>query len=93
MRTRYPVTQKLLEAETVMIAAKNIANHWYSQVAGIALIALGIAGLSVPAPTSALHSLENKALHQLAPVVGKTEIGRQILAVYVARDIECHGSL
>jgi hypothetical protein len=77
----------------VMIAAKNIANRWYSQVAGIALIALGIAGLSVPAPTAGLHRLEDKAIRQLAPVVGKTEIGRQILAVYVVRDVECHRSL
>jgi hypothetical protein len=83
----------LLEAEMVMIAAKNIANRWYSQVAGIALIALGIAGLSVPPPTVALHGLEEKAVRRLAPVVSKSEIGRQILAVFVARDVECHGSL
>lgn len=76
-----------------MIAARNIANRWYSQVAGIALIAFGITGFSLPAPTAALHSLEDKAIHQLAPVVGKTEIGRQILAVYVARNVECHRSL
>jgi hypothetical protein len=83
----------LLEAEKVMIAARNIGNRWYSQVAGIALIAFGIAGLSLPAPTSALHRLEDKAVQQLAPVVAKSEIGRQILAVYVARDVECHRSL
>jgi hypothetical protein len=83
----------LLEAEMVMIAAKNIANRWYSQVAGIALIAVGIVGLSVPAPTAALHGLEERAVRRLAPVVRKTEIGRQILAVYVARDVECHRSL
>jgi len=76
-----------------MIAAKNVANRWYSQVAGLALIAFGITGLSLPAPTVALHSLEDKAIHKLAPVVGKTEIGRQFLAVYVARDIECHRTL
>jgi hypothetical protein len=76
-----------------MIAAKNIANRWYSQVAGLALIAFGIAGLSLPAPSVAFHSLEDKAVQKLAPVVGKTEIGRQLLAVYVARDIECHRSL
>lgn len=76
-----------------MIAAKNIANRWYSQVAGIALIAFGIAGLSLPAPSVAFHSLEDKAVQQLAPVVRKSEIGRQLLAVYVARDTECHRSL
>jgi hypothetical protein len=76
-----------------MIAAKNIANCWFSQVAGIALIAFGIAGLSLPAPTDAFHALEDKAVQQLMPVVGKTEIGRQFLAIYEARDTECHRSL
>ncbi len=76
-----------------MIAAKNIANRWYGQVAGVALIALGIAGLSVPAPTLGLRCLEDKAIHHLAPVMNKSELGRQILAVYVARDAECHRSL
>jgi hypothetical protein len=76
-----------------MIAAKNIANRWYSQLAGLALIAFGIVGLSLPAPTVALHSLEDKAVRRIAPVAAKTEIGRQLLAVYVARDVECHRSL
>jgi len=76
-----------------MKAAKTIANRWYSQVAGVALIALGIAGLSVPAPTAALHGLEDKAIQQLAPVVSKTELGKQMLAIYAARDNECHRSL
>ena len=76
-----------------MIAAKNIASRWYSQIAGIALIALGIAGLSVPAPTEALHCLEDKAVQRLAPVMQNTELGRHILAVYAANDAECHRSL
>jgi hypothetical protein len=76
-----------------MIAAKNIANRWYSQVAGLALIALGITGLSLPAPTAALRVLEDKAVRQLAPVAAKSEIGRELLAVYVARNVECHRSL
>jgi len=76
-----------------MSAAKNIANRWYSQFAGIALLAFGIAGLSLPAPSVALHSLEDRAVQHLVPVVSKSEIGRQFLAVYVARDIECHRSL
>jgi hypothetical protein len=76
-----------------MTAAKKIANRWYSQVAGIALIALGITGLSLPAPTSALHCFEDKAVRELRPVAQKTEIGRQLLAVYIARDVECHRSL
>ena len=49
-----------------MIAAKNVANRWYSQVAGLALIAFGITGLSLPAPTVALPSLEDKAILKLA---------------------------
>ncbi len=76
-----------------MIAAKNIASHWYSQVAGVALIALGITGLSVPAPTTALHGLEDKAVRELAPIVSKSEIGRQMLEIYAERDAECHRSL
>jgi hypothetical protein len=76
-----------------MIAAKKIANRWYSQVAGIALIALGLAGFSVPAPDAVLHSLEDKAVQRLAPIVQKSAVGRQIVSAYVARDAECHRSL
>jgi len=76
-----------------MKAARNIADRWYSQVAGVALIALGIAGLSVPAPTAALHGLEDEAIRQLAPMVSKTELGKQMLAIYAERDNECHRSL
>ena len=76
-----------------MTAAPKIASRWYSQVAGVALIAMGITGLSLPAPTTALHGLEDKAIQQLAPVVSKTEVGKQMLAIYAARDSECHRSL
>ena len=76
-----------------MRSAKNIASRWYSQVAGVALIAMGITGLSLPAPTTALHGLEDKAIQQLAPMVSKTEVGKQMLAIYAARDSECHRSL
>jgi len=76
-----------------MKSAKNIASRWYSQVAGVALIAMGITGLSLPAPTTALHGLEDKAIQQLAPMVSKTEVGKQMLAIYAARDSECHRSL
>ena len=76
-----------------MKSAKNIASRWYSQVAGVALIAMGITGLSLPAPTTALHGLEDKAIQQLAPVVSKTEVGKQMLAICAARDSECHRSL
>lgn len=76
-----------------MKSARNIAHRWYSQVAGIALIAMGITGLSVPAPTAALHGLEDKAIRELAPVVSKSEIGRQMLEIYAAHDDECHRSL
>ena len=79
--------------ETAMIAAKNISNRWFSQVAGIALIALGIAGLSVPAPTAALHCLEDEAVQRLAPIVQKSELGRHIIEAYAAGDAECHRSL
>jgi hypothetical protein len=76
-----------------MIAAKNIANRWYGKVAGIALVGLGIVLTSVPAPTGALHSLEDKAVHQLAPLMGRSEVGRQFLTMYEQRDNECHRSL
>ncbi len=76
-----------------MNSAKNIANRWFSQVAGVALIAMGITGLSVPAPTTALRGLEDKAIRQLAPVVAKTDIGKQMLALYNAHDSQCHQSL
>jgi hypothetical protein len=77
-----------------MIAAKNIANRWYGKLAGVALIAFGIGFTSVPAPTSALlHCLEDKAVYEIAPLMGKTEIGKQFLAVYVASDSECHRTL
>lgn len=76
-----------------MIAAKQIANRWYSQVAGIALIAVGITGFSLPAPTTALHCLGDKAVKQAATMIGKTELGRELIAIYTASDIECHRSL
>jgi hypothetical protein len=76
-----------------MIAARQIANRWYGKMAGIALIAFGIAITSVPAPTGAIHSLEDKAVYQLAPIISNTEIGRQLVAVYVARDTQCHREL
>lgn len=76
-----------------MIAAKYIASRWYGKLAGVALIAFGITATSLPAPTGALHCVEDQAVNQLAPFMGKTEIGKQILAVYVARDTECHRTL
>lgn len=76
-----------------MSAARNIANRWYGQVAGVALIAMGIAGLSLPAPTTALRGLEDRAIRQLKPVVAKTEVGKQMLAIYAARESECRSSL
>jgi hypothetical protein len=81
----------LLEAEKHMIAAKQIANRWYGQVAGVALVALGIALSSVPAPTGALHRMEDKAVQKLTPMMGNT--GKQMLAMYAARDTECHRQL
>ncbi len=74
-----------------MIAAKQIANRWYGQVAGVALVALGIALSSVPAPTGALQRLESSAIHKIAPMMGNT--GKQVLAMFVTRDSDCHRSL
>jgi len=74
-----------------MIVAKQIANRWYGQVAGVALVALGIVLSSVPAPTGALHRLEDKAVQKLVPIVGNS--GKQVLAMYAARDAECHRQL
>ncbi len=76
-----------------MTTAKHIADRWYGKVIGIALIAFGIGFTSVPAPTGALHGLEDKAMHRLAPMMGKSEIGKQILAIYVERDAQCHSAI
>ena len=76
-----------------MSTAKNIANRWYSQMAGTALIVFALIGLSVPAPTIALHSLEDKAIQQLMPLISQSSIGKQMLEMYVAHDKQCHRSL
>ena len=67
-----------------MIAARQIANRWYSQVAGVALVALGIMWTSVPAPTGMLCCLGGKAIQ----AVQKTEVGRELINMYAQRPIE-----
>jgi len=76
-----------------MISTKNIANRWLNQVAGVVLVGTGIVALSAPAPKVSLHCLEDAAIHRLAPIVRKTEVGRQFLAVYLERDAACHRSI
>lgn len=61
-----------------MIAAKQIANRWYGQLAGIAIVGLGIALSAVPAPTCALCSIGAKALH----AASQTQVGRELANFY-----------
>jgi hypothetical protein len=83
----------LLEAETEMIAAKQIANRWYGKVAGVMSIALMITITSAPSPKATLHGLEDRAVQKLTPVMKRSEVGRQVLAVFVEREKECHRAL
>jgi len=70
-----------------------IANRWLHQVAGVMLAGIGIVALSQPAPTMSLHCLEDAAVCRLTPIVSKTEVGRQVLAVYFKHDTECHRTI
>lgn len=76
-----------------MQVEKIINNRWLNQVAGVVLVGMGIIGLSQPMPATSLRCLESVAVHRLAPIVRKTEVGRQFLAVYVGRDTECHRTI
>jgi len=74
--------------------ARNVmTNRWLNQMAGVMLAGFGIIALSQPAPTMSLHCLEDAAVCRLAPIVRKTEVGRQLLSVYVERDTECHRTI
>lgn len=76
-----------------MEARKLLANRWLNQMAGVMLAGAGIIALSQPAPTMSLHCLEDAAVCRLGPIVRKTEVGRQLLSVYVERDLECHRTI
>ncbi len=73
-----------------MTVQKLIANRWLNQVAGVVLAGMGIVGLSQPTPRMSLHCMEDAAMHRLAPIMKRTEVGRQFLAVYLERDATCH---
>jgi hypothetical protein len=75
------------------IAGKMAVNRWVNQVSGVVLVGVGIVGLAQPAPKLSLHSLESAAFHRLAPIVGKTEVGRQVLAMYCGSDTSCSRTL
>jgi hypothetical protein len=70
-----------------------IANRWLNQVAGIVLVGMGIVGVSQPTPKMSLRCVEVAAMHRLAPVMKKSEVGRQLLAVYVGRDTACRRTI
>ncbi len=76
-----------------MSAKQVISSRWMHQVAGVVLAAVGIIGLSQPKPKMSLHCLEDAAVHRLAPIMKKSEVGRQVLAVYLERDAECHRTI
>lgn len=76
-----------------MTVQKMIANRWLSQVAGVVLVGVGIVGISQPTPRISLHCMEDGAIHRLTPIMKRTEVGRQVLAVYVERDAERHRTI
>lgn len=61
-----------------MIAARQIANRWYGQVAAIAIVGFAIAFSAVPAPTCALCSIGTKALH----AAKQTQVGKGFMNLY-----------
>ncbi len=76
-----------------MSAQRVISNRWLHQIAGVMLAGMGIVALSQPTPAMSLRCLEDAAVHRLAPVVSKTEVGRQVLAVYARSNAECPGTI
>ena len=76
-----------------MKARRLMANRWLNQMGGVMLVAVGIIALSQPAPTMSPHCLEAAAISRLVPIVRKTELGRQVLSVYVQRDKECRATI
>jgi len=73
-----------------MNARKLTGHRWINQVAGVVLMGAGVIAISQPAPRMSLCSLESAALHRLAPIARRTEVGRQVLAIYVERGDTCH---
>ena len=71
-----------------MIAARQIANRWYGQLAGIALVGFGIAFSAIPAPTCALCSIGTKALH----AAKQTEVGKEFMNLYAQHANSSHQS-
>jgi hypothetical protein len=76
-----------------MSARALIANRWIHQVTGVMLAGIGIVALSRPAPTMSLHCIEDAAVCRLAPIVSKSEVGRQMLAMYFEHDTECRRTI
>jgi hypothetical protein len=82
-----------LLAEDDMKSAQKAVNRWTGQVAGVVLVGMGIVGLSLPAPTVPWHCLKDVAVHKLAPIARRSEMGRQFLAVYMEGDAQCHRTI
>jgi len=76
-----------------MNAQKIISNRWLNQVTGVVLAGMGLVALSQPCPKTSLHNLEVAAVHRLEPIVRKTEVGRQVLAMYCERDASCRRTI
>ena len=64
--------------------------RWTHQLAGVVMAGIAIIGLSQPSARVSLHCLEDTAVHRLAPMMKRSELGRQVLAMYVERDGACH---
>jgi hypothetical protein len=69
------------------------ANRWLTQVSGVVLVGVGIVALAQPGPKISMQCLESAAFHRLAPIVGKSEVGRQVLAMYCDGDTTCRRTL
>lgn len=76
-----------------MKARKLISHQWLNQMGGMMMVAVGIIALAQPAPTISLHCLENAAIQRLTPIVSKTELGRQVLSVYVEQNAQCRETI
>jgi hypothetical protein len=74
-------------------ASKVTANRWFNQISGVVLVGMGIVALTKPAPQMSLRCLETAAVHRLAPMVSKTEVGRQVLAMYCGSDSACRRTI
>jgi hypothetical protein len=88
----------MCQAEEVMsvhnlFRRKSGSSGWVHQVAGVVLAGVGIIGVSQPTAKVSMHCLEDAAVYRLAPVMKKSDMGRQFLAMYAKSDTACHKTI